>query len=148
TPAPAKPAQAPAPAEPTKPGAAPAESGPEGTKPAVATSAPATASGPVTVIWDNYQGIGTPYPDETIKAFRSKFPNITVEHRPLPTSQTDSYPKLYAMFAAGNIGDVFSFDPVDYEFYRAVPQGVIRSLDDFIAADKYDLKQFFDTFMD
>ena len=27
-----------------------------------------------------------------------------------------------------------------------MPQGVIRSLDDYIAADKYDLKQFFDTF--
>src|SRR5438445_12678392 len=78
--------------EPTPKPAAPTVAAPEPTKPAVPTAAPANASGPVALTWDNYQGIGTPYPDETIKAFRNKFPNVTIEHRPLPTSQTDSYP--------------------------------------------------------
>ncbi|HEY3111884.1 MAG TPA: extracellular solute-binding protein [Chloroflexota bacterium] len=132
------------PAEPTKPAAEPAKSD---AAPARAAE-PARSAAPVTLVWDTFRGVGTPYPDELIKAFRAKQPNITIEFRPLPTSQTDSYPKLYTMYAAGNIGDLYSFDPVDYEFFRAVPQGLVKSLDDYIAADKYDLKQFFDTYMD
>jgi multiple sugar transport system substrate-binding protein len=111
-------------------------------------AAPAKPTGPVTLTWDTFRGVGTPYPDELIKAFKEKNPNVTIEFRPLPTSQTDSYPKLYSMWAAGNIGDLYSFDPVDYEFFRAVPQGLVRALDDYIAGDKYDTKQFYDTYMD
>jgi ABC-type glycerol-3-phosphate transport system substrate-binding protein len=109
-------------------------------------AAPAKSTAPVTLIWDTFRGVGTPYPDAVIKPFQAKYPNVTIEFRPLPTSQTDSYPKLYSMWAAGNIGDLYSFDPVDYEFYRAVPQGLVKSLDDYIAAEKFDTKQFYDTY--
>lgn len=132
----AKPTEAP------KPPAAGATSVPGAAQPA------AKVSGPVSLTWDTFRGVGTPYPDELIKAFKAKQPNVSIEFRPLPTSQTDSYPKLYAMYAAGQIGDLFSFDPVDYEFYRAVPQGLVKPLDDYIAADKFDPKQYFDTYWD
>jgi ABC-type glycerol-3-phosphate transport system substrate-binding protein len=153
TTAPAKPTEASKPADKPAngPTSAPAAAA---TKPAAAgAAAPAAQAGakpgaPVTLVWDTFRGVGTPYPDELIKAFRAKQPNTTIEFRPLPTSQTDSYPKLYSMYAAGNIGDLYSFDPVDYEFFRAVPQGIVKSLDDYIAADKYDVKQFYETYMD
>ena len=137
-------ARAGAAARPSRPRAA-GQAGRADAKPA---AAPAKATAPVTLVWDTFRGVGTPYPDELIKAFRAKQPNITIEFRPLPTTQTDSYPKLYTMYAAGNIGDLYSFDPVDYEFFRAVPQGLVKPLDDYIAADKYDVKQFYETYMD
>jgi multiple sugar transport system substrate-binding protein len=139
--------EAPPTAAPAKPAAAATAAPAKAAESAPAPKAaePSTkAAGAVTLVWDSFRGVGTPYPDEIIKTFRAKQPNVTVEFRPLPTTQTDSYPKLYAMYAAGNIGDLYSFDPVDYEFYRAVPQGLVRALDDYIAGEKYDLKQFFD----
>src|SRR3989442_6532400 len=86
----AKPAES-KPAEPTGPAAAPAKSD---AAPAKAAD-PARSCAPVTLVWDTFRRVGTPYPDELIKAFRAKQPNITIEIPPLPTSQTDSYPKLY-----------------------------------------------------
>ncbi|HEV8637281.1 MAG TPA: extracellular solute-binding protein [Chloroflexota bacterium] len=136
-------------------GAAPESPKPAATAPAKTAdasapkaAAPAKSADPVTLVWDTFRGVGTPYPDEIIKTFRAKHANVTIEFRPLPTTQTDSYPKLYAMYAAGNIGDLYSFDPVDYEFFRAVPQGLVRALDDYIAGENYDVKQFYETFMD
>lgn len=133
----APPTATPAPARPAEPAKASA--------PTVA-AAPAKSAEAVTLVWDTFRGVGTPWPDHIIGTFKQKFPNVTVQFRPLPTSQTDSYPKLYAMYAAGNIGDLYSFDQVDYEFYRAVPQGLVRAVDDFIASDKYDPGQFYKPF--
>jgi multiple sugar transport system substrate-binding protein len=144
TAAPAKTDAKPA-AEPTKPGAADA-------KPA-ATTAPAAAkpaaSGPVNLIWDTFRGVGTPWPDEMISTFKAKNPKVTIELRPIPipNSQQEAYPKMYAMFAANTLGDVFAFDPSHWEFYRAVKQGILRPLDEYVASDKFDLTQFFDPFV-
>src|SRR5579884_2741032 len=123
-----------------------ATSAPAASGAAPQAAAPAKSTAPVNLIWDTFRGVGTPYPDAVIKPFQAKFPNVTIEFRPLPTSQTDSYPKLYSMWAAGNIGDLYSFDPVDYEFYRAMPQGLCKALDDYIAAEKFDPKQFYDPY--
>src|SRR5690242_19232858 len=88
----------PKPAQPTTAAAVPAKSDaaqaksdavPQSGNPAPAKAAePAKAAAPVTLTWDTFRGVGTPYPDELIKAFRAKQPNITIEFRPLPTSQT------------------------------------------------------------
>ena len=48
-------------------------------------------------------------------------------------------PKMYAMYASGTLGDVFAFDPSHWEFYRAVPKGLLRPIDDFVKDDKYDV---------
>ena len=95
TPAPAKSADAPATAagkpavDATKPAAAPAkiDGAPKASEPA---AKPAAA---VTLTWDTFRGVGTPYPVELIKAFRAKQPNVTLEFRPLPTSATATVAK-------------------------------------------------------
>lgn len=133
---------------PAKTDASPKTDAPPKTQATPKAAAPPKSAESVTLVWDTFRGVGTPYPDEIINTFKQKFPNVTIEFRPLPTSQTDSYPKLYAMYAAGNIGDLYAFDPVDYEFYRAVPQGLVLALDDYISRDNYDTKQFFEIFMD
>lgn len=121
---------------------------------AVATTAGSAApaakgSGPVTLYWDTFRGVGTPWPEEMIKTFKEKNPNVTVELRPIPipNSQQEAYPKMYAMFAGGTLGDVFAFDPSHWEFYRAVKQNILHPIDDFIASDKFDTKQFFEPFI-
>jgi ABC-type glycerol-3-phosphate transport system substrate-binding protein len=103
----------------------------------------------VTLYWDTFRGVGTPWPEEMIKTFKEKNANVTVELRPIPipNSQQEAYPKMYAMYAGNTLGDVFAFDPSHWEFYRAVKQGILKPIDDFIASDKYDTKQFFEPFI-
>jgi ABC-type glycerol-3-phosphate transport system substrate-binding protein len=55
---------------------------------------------------------------------------------------------MYAMFAAGTLGDVFAFDPSHWEFYRAVPKGLLRPIDDYVKDAKYDLGQFYAPFIE
>ena len=117
---------------------------------APAAQAPAKSGEQIKLVWDTFRGVGTPWPDERIKAFQEKHPNVTVELRPIPVpnNQQEAYPKMYAMYASNTLGDVFAFDPSHWEFYRAVPQGLIRPLDEYVAADKYDLSQFYEPFVE
>jgi multiple sugar transport system substrate-binding protein len=101
--------------------------------------------------WDTFRGVGTPWPDQRIKAFQDANSGWKVTLRPIPLAngnQMDAYPKMYAMYAGGTLGDVFAFDPSHWEFYRAVPKGLMRPLDDLIARDHFDLTQFYAPFMD
>jgi ABC-type glycerol-3-phosphate transport system substrate-binding protein len=181
TAAPAKPADAPKPAaaEPTKPaaaaapttapqsaspapagGAAAATTAPAAgaaTKPAAAAQGAAPAAGAVKpgaggkLIWDTFRGVGTPWPDDRIKAFQEANAGWTVELRPIPLPnnvQAEAYPKMYAMYAAGQLGDVFAFDPSHWEFYRAVPKGLLRPIDDYLRDDKFDTGQFYAPFIE
>jgi ABC-type glycerol-3-phosphate transport system substrate-binding protein len=154
---PTKPAAA-APAPTTAPAAAAATSAPA----AAATTAPAgqaaaPAAGAVKpgaggkLIWDTFRGVGTPWPDDRIKAFQETNPGWTAELRPIPLPnnvQAEAYPKMYAMYAAGQLGDVFAFDPSHWEFYRAVPKGLLRAIDDYIKDDKFDTGQFYAPFVE
>lgn len=125
---------------------------------AAATSAAATTAAAATsaqaaagkLYWDTFRGVGTPWPDARIKAFQDANAGWTVELRPIPVpnSQMDAYPKMYAMYASGTLGDVFAFDPSHWEFFRAVPKGLIRPIDDLISRDKFDVTQFYAPFMD
>ncbi len=115
------------------------------------TSASANAQAAnVHLYWDTFRGVGTPWPDQRIKAFQDANPGVTAEMRPIPTpqSQQDAYPKMYAMYASGTLGDVFAFDPSHWEFYRAVPKGLIRAIDDYISRDRFDLAQFYPPFVE
>ncbi len=165
------PATAPVTGAATKPAATSAAAAPAATTGAAATSAPVATSAsqaapaPTTaaqaapakpaaaggkIIWDTFRGIGTPWPDDRAKAFSDANSGWSVEVRPIPIpgSQQDAYPKMYAMFASGNLGDVFAFDPAHWEFYRAVPKGLIRALDDYISQDRFDLNQFYAPFIE
>jgi multiple sugar transport system substrate-binding protein len=62
--------------------------------------------------------------------------------------QAEAYPKMYAMYASGTLGDVFAFDPSHWEFYRAVPKGLLRPIDDYIRDEKFDVNQFYPPFME
>jgi ABC-type glycerol-3-phosphate transport system substrate-binding protein len=147
---PAAAAAATKPAEPTKPAAAEAtKPAAEATKPAAAAPSKGATSG--TLVWDTFRGVGTPWPDDRIKAFKEANPGWDVEFRPIPLPggvQAEAYPKMYAMFAAGTLGDVFAFDPSHWEFYRAVPKGLLRPIDDYVRDDKFDLGQFYPPFIE
>lgn len=128
---------------------APAAPATGATPQAQGSSAP-SSNAPVTVYWDTFRGVGTPWPDKMIASFKEKNPNVTVELRPIPVpnSQQEAYPKMYSMYAAGTLGDIFAFDPSHWEFYRAIGRGILKPLDEYIAADKYDLTQFYTPFID
>ncbi|MCS7056305.1 MAG: extracellular solute-binding protein [Thermoflexales bacterium] len=118
-------------------------------------SEPSTASEPTTATgekvllkWDTFRAPGTGWNEERIKTFKALYPNIEIEFRPLTgASQQDNYGKMYAQFAAGDLGDIIAFDPSHFHFWRAIDKNIIRPLDDLVAADKTDLKQWFDQFI-
>ena len=123
------------------PAAAPAASG---DKPAAAPA----GGDKVNLKWDTFRGPGTGWNEERIKTFVEKNPNVSIEFRPLTgASQQDNYGKMYAQFAAGDLGDVIAFDPSHFHFWRAINKNIIGPLDDLVAADKTDLKQWFDQFI-
>jgi len=118
-----------------------------GAKAASPTEAPASGE-KVKLKWDTFRAPGTGWNEERIKTFVEKHPNVEIEFRPLTgASQQDNYGKMYAQFAAGDLGDVIAFDPSHFHFWRAINKNIIGPLDDLVAADKTDLKQWFDQFI-
>jgi len=115
-----------------------------------AATAASQSNEPITLIWDTFRGIGTPWPQHMIDTYVKQFPNrkITLRPIPVPGGQQEAYPKMYAMYAAHTLGDNIAFDPSHWEFYRAVPQGILFPVDDFVAQDKLDLTQWFKAFID
>ncbi|MFN8494657.1 MAG: extracellular solute-binding protein [Caldilineaceae bacterium] len=106
------------------------------------------SSAGVKLKWDTFRGPGTGWNEEEIKSFKDKNPNVDIEFRPLTgASQQDNYGKMYALFAAGDLGDICAFDPSHFHFWRAINKNIIGPIDDLIAADKLDLKQWFDKFI-
>ena len=111
------------------------------------TSAPA-AGEKVSLKWDTFRAPGTGWNEERIKTFTEKNPNVEIEFRPLTgATQQDNYGKMYAMFAAGDLGDVIAFDPSHFHFWRAINKNIILPLDDLVKADNTDLKQWYDQFI-
>jgi ABC-type glycerol-3-phosphate transport system substrate-binding protein len=125
--------------------------------PSNATSAPSTdktaataapSSEKVRMKWDTFRAPGTGWNEERIKTFSEKNPNIEIEFRPLTgASQQDNYGKMYAQFAAGDLGDIIAFDPSHFHFWRAINKDIIGPIDDLVKSDNTDLKQWFPTFI-
>ena len=66
----------------------------------------ATSAG-VNLVWDTFRGPGTGWNEERIDTFKADHPEVSIEFRPLTgASQQDNYGKMYALFAAGDLGDV------------------------------------------
>ena len=86
---------------------------------ATPTAAPQTGSGgetaaggEINLVWDTFRGPGTGWNEERIESFKAVNPNVSIEFRPLTGStQQDNYGKMYAMHAAGDLGDIIAFDP-------------------------------------
>ena len=111
-----------------------------------AGDAPAAAT--AALVWDTFRRPGTGWNEERIESFQEVSPGTTVEFRPLTGStQQDNYGKMYAMFAAGDLGDICAFDPSHFHFWRAINKEIIMSLDDLVEANDFDLSPWFEQFM-
>jgi ABC-type glycerol-3-phosphate transport system substrate-binding protein len=113
---------------------------------------PVTAAAPpplqANLVWDTFRQPGTGWNEERIATFQALHPGVRIEFRPLTgASQQDNYAKMYALKAAGDLGDVVAFDPSHFQFERAVNKEVIAPIDDLVAGDNLDLRQWFDQFM-
>jgi ABC-type glycerol-3-phosphate transport system substrate-binding protein len=99
--------------------------------------------------WDTFRGPGTGWNEERIETFQEVNPNVSIEFRPLTGStQQDNYGKMYAQFAAGDLGDICAFDPSHFHFWRAINGNIIGPIDDLVAADDTDLSQWFEQFLE
>ena len=106
------------------------------------------AGGEINLIWDTFRGPGTGWNEERIETFKEIEPNVSIEFRPLTgSSQQDNYGKMYAMHAAGDLGDIVAFDPSHYHFWRAINAGIIGPIQDLADADSLDQSQWFEQFM-
>ena len=102
----------------------------------------------VSMVWDTFRGPGTGWNEERIETFAEMHPDVEIEFRPLTGStQQDNYGKMYAMHAAGDLGDIIAFDPSHFHFWRAINKGIIGSLQDLAEANDLDLSQWFETFI-
>ena len=111
-----------------------------------AGGAPPAAS--INLVWDTFRAPGTGWNEERIDSFQEMNTDVTVEFRPLSGStQQDNYGKMYAMFAADDLGDICAFDPSHFQFWRAIDKDIIMSLDDLVAANDFDLGAWFEQFM-
>ncbi|MBM3188987.1 MAG: extracellular solute-binding protein, partial [Chloroflexi bacterium] len=101
------------------------------------------------LVWDTFRQPGTGWNEERITTFKDIYPNVEVEFRPaIVAAQQDAYGKWYAMYAAGDLGDITQFDPSHYHFWRAIDKGMVLPITEFINEEGLDLKQWFDAFME
>lgn len=121
--------------------------------PAAAPQAGAEGGGAATadtinLVWDTFRGPGTGWNEERIDTFKAVNSNVAIEFRPLTgSSQQDNYGKMYAMHAAGDLGDIIAFDPSHYHFWRSIEAGIIGPIQDLADADDLDQSQWFEQFM-
>jgi ABC-type glycerol-3-phosphate transport system substrate-binding protein len=100
------------------------------------------------LIWDTFRGIGSGWNEERIDTFREIYPNVNIEFRPLVSaSQQENYGKMYAMHAAGDLGDICAFDPSHFHFWRAINANILLPLDELMDADGLNLGEWFDQFI-
>jgi len=101
------------------------------------------------IIWDTFRTPGTGWNEERVATFMDSYPNVEVEFRPIVAGgQQESYGKMYAQFAAGDLGDVCAFDPSHFHFWRAIDKNIIIPIDDLIDAEQLDLSQWYPQFIE
>ncbi|MFH1085134.1 MAG: extracellular solute-binding protein, partial [Chloroflexota bacterium] len=98
------------------------------------------------IVWDTFRA-NVPWDKDRLDNFKTLYPNVEVELRMGVADQQANYAKWYAMEAAGDLGDVVQFDPSHFHFWRAADKNILMPIDDLIAADKTDLSQWYDQFM-
>jgi multiple sugar transport system substrate-binding protein len=78
------------------------------------------------------------YIPEVGKAFTQRYPHITVQYMP-----DSGYEKLIAQLAADEVGDLMWLSTGVGSYMEMASQGHLAPLDSVVAADKYNLKQYF-----
>ena len=127
---------------------APSPTQPSGASADKATAAPAVSTEKISLKWDTFRAPGTGWNEERIKTFTDKNPNVSIEFRGLTgATQQDNYGKMYAQFAAGDLGDIIAFDPSHFQFWRAIDKSVIAPIDDLVKADNTDMTHWYDQFI-
>jgi multiple sugar transport system substrate-binding protein len=106
-----------------------------------------------TLGWDTFRGFtpATEWPRMMTESFQAKFPNVKVDARAIGLdagNQQSAYPKMLAMLQAGTLGEVHAWDPSHWQLYQAVKRNIIRPIDEFVARDKFDLKQYYAPFIE
>ena len=96
--------------------------------------------------WTYRADIFQPWPDERVKSFRDMYPDVQIEQ--IVLARADMYPKEYAMHAAGNLPDICFFYHSHFQLWRAIENGVIMPLDEYVARDQLDLSEWFPLFID
>ena len=102
------------------------------------------------LVWDTFRGQPTAFKwnEERMLSFKDKYPNVEIEFRPSPGSQQGMYGRYMTLIAAGDLGDLVSFDPGLYHLRRAVEADILLPLEDLMAADGLDLREWFPVFID
>ena len=98
------------------------------------------------VVWDTFRA-NPPWDKDRLDNFKKLYPNVEVELRMGVADQQANYAKWYAMEAAGDLGDVVQFDPSHFHFWRAADKNILLPIDDLIAADNTNLKEWYDQFV-
>ena len=106
----------------------------------VPTKAPAPAE-PVklTFVCDTINTGHIKVRDDWAKRFNEKFPNVTVDHQPVPQ---DYNTKIQTLFAAGTPPDIYRYLQEVAPIVTVVAKKMHLKLDDLANADKYDLSDF------
>jgi multiple sugar transport system substrate-binding protein len=103
------------------------------------TKAPAAEPVKLTYVCDTINTGHTKVRDEWAKKFTEKFPNITVDHQPVPQ---DYNTKIQTLFAAGTPPDIYRYLQEVAPIVTVVAKKMHLKLDDLVSADKYDLSDF------
>ena len=103
--------------------------------------------------WDTFRGFtpATEWPRMMAESFQAKHPNVKIDARAIALdagNQQSAYPKMLAMLQAGTLGEVHAWDPSHWQLYQAVKRNIIRPIDELVARDKFDLKQYYAPFIE
>lgn len=86
-----------------------------------------------------YEGFGA---DTVDPAYMEANPNVTIERQLIPGWINEFYPKLQAMYAAGETFDAAQL-PHTSILYSMYSKGIFRELTPYMSADDFDMGQYF-----
>ncbi|MFN3982528.1 MAG: extracellular solute-binding protein [Caldilinea sp.] len=104
------------------------------------SAAPAAAAVTLTFVCDIINEGHVQVREKWAKDFSEQNPGITVQHQ--PTANADYNTKVQTLFAAGTPPDIYRYLQEITPIITVSQKGLHLQLDDFIAADNYDLSDF------
>lgn len=115
-----------------------------------ATTAPtgggsaSSAQEPITLKFHARLGGQSDYFEQQGKFFEEEH-GITIQHEPVPGGDAEYYPKLQALFATGQMGDVVWASIGRSQYYFLAANAMLQEIDDLVEADGSDLSEYYDT---